>query len=478
MKAQLKVSSNGLEAYVTVSPEENEEISKDQILSYLQANGIVYGILEESIEDLVKKKTFGVPVLIAMGKEPVNGEDGQILMIQPEKRESSEQTKDKIDLRELPSRTRQIVKAGQEIAEIIQPTAGTEGRNVFGRSLNPKPGKPAQLKLGKNVKLSEDGTKVVASVDGILSARTDGSIDVNEVLVIKGDVDYATGNIDFPGEVQISGDVKPGFSVKAKGNITVNGVIEAATVISFEGSVNALGIKGREKGIVKAKEDIIAKFLENAIVEAGRSVTVNGPITNSQVRAGIEVKATGNKGIIAGGSIAAGFIVEAEEIGSSLGIKTLIEIGFDPQVRDQIKLIQGKLELDRENLSKLVNIYRNIKAIMEKNQGQLPPDKMEVYKKVGQTMINLRNTIEMNEKQLQELESQIRERFSRAKVIARKILHPGVEVIIFEKKFYSDKSIERAVVLIENQEIRLGGYSGDTQVNPQTKRDDMGKLQA
>lgn len=467
MRAQLKVSSNGLEAYVNVSPEENEEVSKDQIISYLQTNGIVYGILEEAIEDLVNKKTFGIPVLVALGKEPVDGEDGQILMIQPEKHESSEQTKGKIDLRELPSRTRQIVKAGQEIAEIIQPTPGTEGRNVFGRSLNPKPGKPAQLKLGKNVKLSEDGSKVIATVDGILVARTDGSIDVNEVLVIKGDVDYATGNIDFPGEVQISGDIKPGFSVKAKGNITVNGVIEAATVISFEGSVSALGIKGREKGIVKAKEDVTARFLENAIIEAGKSVVVNGPITNSQIRAGLEVKATGNKGIIAGGSIVAGFIVEAEEIGSPLGIKTLIEIGFDPQARDQIKLIQGKLELDRENLSKLVNIYRTMKAMMEKNQGQLPPDKMEVYRKVGQTMINLRNTIEVNEKQLQELQSQIKEKFSRAKVIARKILHPGVEVIIFEKKFYSDRSIEKAVILIENQEIRLGGYSVDTQITPQ-----------
>ncbi len=465
MKVQVKVSNNGLEAYVTVSAQENEEVSKDQIISHLQANGIVYGILEGAIEDLVKKRIFDTPVLVAMGEEPVNGEDGQILMIQPEKYESSDQIKDKIDLRELPSRTRQIVKAGQVVAEIIQPTGGIEGRNVFGRSLNPKPGRPAQLKLGKNVKLSEDGTKVIATVDGILVARADGSIDVNEVLVIKGDVDYATGNIDFPGEVQVSGDVKPGFTVKAKGNITINGVVEAATVISFEGSVSALGIKGREKGIVKAKEDVMAKFLENAIIEAGRSVVVNGPITNSQVRAGLEVRATGNKGIIVGGSIVAGFTVEAEEIGSPLGVKTVIEIGFDPQARDQIKLIRGQLELDRENLSKLVNIYRSMKTLMEKNQGQLPPDKMEIYKKVGQTMINLRNTIEMNEKQLRELEAHIREKFSRSKVVARKVLHPGVEVVIFEKKFYSDKRFEKVVILMENHEIRLGGYSGDTQVD-------------
>ncbi len=464
MKAQVKVSSNGLEAYVTVSADENEEITRDQIISQLQANGIVYGILEEAIDDLIKKKTFSIPVLVALGKEPINGEDGQVVMIQQEKQDLTEQVKNRVDLRELPSRARQIVKAGQEIAEIIPPTPGTEGKNVFGRSLNPKPGKPPQLKLGKNVKLSEDGKKIIAAVDGMLIAKADGLIDVNEVLIIKGDVDYATGNIDFPGEVQISGDVKPGFSVKAKGNISISGVIEAATVISYEGSVSALGIKGREKGIVKAKEDVVAKFLENAIVEAGQSVIVNGPITNSQIKSAVEVKATGNKGMIAGGMIVAGFAVEAEEIGSPLGIRTTIEIGFDPQTREEIKVIRAKLELDKENLTKLVNIYRTLKALMEKNQGQLPPDKMEIYKKVGQSMINLRNTIEMNEKQLQELEAQIKEKLTRAKVIARKILHPGVEVTIFEKRFYADRTLEKVIVLVENQEIRLGGYSSDSQV--------------
>ncbi|MGJ8454840.1 DUF342 domain-containing protein [Pseudothermotoga sp. U03pept] len=464
MKAQVKVSSNGLEAYVTVSADENEEITRDQIISQLQANGIVYGILEEAIDDLIKKKTFSIPVLVALGKEPINGEDGQVVMIQQEKQDLTEQVKNRVDLRELPSRARQIVKAGQEIAEIIPPSPGTEGKNVFGRSLNPKPGKPPQLKLGKNVKLSEDGKKIIAAVDGMLIAKADGLIDVNEVLIIKGDVDYATGNIDFPGEVQISGDVKPGFSVKAKGNISISGVIEAATVISYEGSVSALGIKGREKGIVKAKEDVVAKFLENAIVEAGQSVIVNGPITNSQIKSAVEVKATGNKGMIAGGMIVAGFAVEAEEIGSPLGIRTTIEIGFDPQTREEIKVIRAKLELDKENLTKLVNIYRTLKALMEKNQGQLPPDKMEIYKKVGQSMINLRNTIEMNEKQLQELEAQIKEKLTRAKVIARKILHPGVEVTIFEKRFYADRTLEKVIVLVENQEIRLGGYSSDSQV--------------
>jgi len=43
-----------------------------------------------------------------------------------------------------------------------------------------------------------------------------GTIEVSEYLEIEGDVDYNTGNIEFPGIVIIKGDVKPGFVVRAK----------------------------------------------------------------------------------------------------------------------------------------------------------------------------------------------------------------------------------------------------------------------
>jgi len=232
MKVQVKVSQDAMEAHMIVSAEANEEISKEDLLSQLKSHGVVYGIMEDAIENIVKSKIFDKPVLVAVGKKPVDGKDGQVVIIRSEQTEGGQSVADrgKIDLRELPSRMRTIVRTGQTVAEIIPPTEGKEGWNVLGRVLKPKPGKPPQLKLGRNVRLVEDGKKVVAAVDGILIAAADGTIDVNEVLNVQGDVDYSTGNIDFPGEVQIKGDVKPGFTVKAKGDVVVGGVIEAATV--------------------------------------------------------------------------------------------------------------------------------------------------------------------------------------------------------------------------------------------------------
>lgn len=465
MKVQVKVSQDGLEAHMIVSADPNEEISKEELLSQLKAHGVVYGIMEDAIENIAKSKILDRPVLVAVGKKPVDGKDGQIVILKPEGVEEEQTATDKgrIDLRELPKRMRTIVKSGQPIAEIIPPTEGEEGRNVLGRVLKPKPGKPAQFKLGRNVRLVEDGKKIVSAAEGILIATADGTIDVNEVLNVTGDVDYSTGNIDFPGEVHIKGDVKPGFSVKAKGDVLVGGVIEAATVVSFEGSISSLGIKGREKGMVKAKEDVQARFIENAIVEAGKRVIVQGPITNSQIKAKEEVIAKGNKGVIVGGTISAGYYVEAEEIGSELAVRTHVEVGMEPEERERMKLLKAQLELDRENLNKLVNVYKTLKELMDRNQGRLPPDKIELFRRVGQSLINLRNNVEVLEKELEEIQKNMRQKYAVAKVVARKTMHPGVEVCIFDKRYYNERAIQKVVILIENEEIRVGGYSGGSE---------------
>lgn len=464
MKIQLNVSSDGLEAHIVLTGEPSEKVTEEQILEELKAAGITYGILLNSIKQLVEKPVFNTPILVAAGKKPVDGKDGQIILTAgSHKEEVSEEGVSKagrINLKELPRRARCIVKAGQEIAEIIPPAEGEEGKNVFGVVLKPKPGKAAPVKLGSNVKLSEDGRKILATNDGMLVARPEGLIEVSEVLLVKGNVDYSTGNIEFPGEVHIKGDVKPDFVVKAKRNIVVEGIIEAATVVSFEGSVNAGGIKGREKGYVKAKSGVKSKFVENVTVEADGDIEITGPVTNSTLSTKTSVVVTSDKGVIAGGSITAGFAVEAEEIGSPLGVRTRVEIGIDPEVRQRTKVLRGKLTLDRENLEKLAKIYRTFKQVMEQTNGNLPKDKLEAYRKVVQSLINLRSSVEECERELEQLRAKMKEKVGSAKVVARRMLHAGVEIVILDKRYYVEKPLKKAVITLKNGEIAIGGYDG------------------
>lgn len=48
------------------------------------------------------------------------------------------------------------------------------------------------------------------------------------LFYVYGDVDFNVGNIDFLGDVHISGDVREDFVVHATGTVTVDGLVEGA----------------------------------------------------------------------------------------------------------------------------------------------------------------------------------------------------------------------------------------------------------
>ena len=58
------------------------------------------------------------------------------------------------------------------------------------------------------------------------------SAKVSNTLEIDQNVDFSTGNIDFPGNVIVHRSVKDCFTVKARDDIEVRGLIEAATLIA------------------------------------------------------------------------------------------------------------------------------------------------------------------------------------------------------------------------------------------------------
>lgn len=65
-------------------------------------------------------------------------------------------------------------------------------------------------------------------------------VSVNHHLPVNGDVGVETGNIDFNGSISIRGTVQTGFSVIAKGDISIEGpegVSGAKLIKSIDGDV-------------------------------------------------------------------------------------------------------------------------------------------------------------------------------------------------------------------------------------------------
>jgi uncharacterized protein (DUF342 family) len=67
--------------------------------------------------------------------------------------------------------------------------------------------------------------------------RLGNLICVSSIYIAEGGVNFKTGNIDYDGDVLVRGDVLPGFTVSADGNINIEGAVEAATITSRNGSI-------------------------------------------------------------------------------------------------------------------------------------------------------------------------------------------------------------------------------------------------
>ncbi len=74
---------------------------------------------------------------------------------------------------------------------------------------------------------------IYANVNGQVSI-IDNRIHVLDVYEVNESISMKIGNIDFPGKIVIRGDVPTGFTIKAEGDISIFGLVEAATIIARE----------------------------------------------------------------------------------------------------------------------------------------------------------------------------------------------------------------------------------------------------
>lgn len=322
---------NNLTAWLLIYPPvgEGAGVDRDMLEQSLRENGVQFGINEELLNSLPgnKNRYFHLH-LIAQGKPPVHGEDGYVadMFSRTVKRQAKMNESGKIDYTEL--NLIQNVNKGEIICRIFPPTLGEPGRSTLGQEIPQRNGKQAVVPCGRNTVLSEDGSCLVAALTGRVefSGR---SFQVKPVLEIKGNVDYSTGNINFVGDVDIQGDICSGFNVKALGNITVNGVVEACKV-EAGGDITLLkGVKGDMQAVIQAHRSVYAKYLESCTVYA-REDLQSDCIINCNVYSDGSVHVDSGRGVIIGGKIRAANSVNARTVGSKAECHTFIGLGGMP----------------------------------------------------------------------------------------------------------------------------------------------------
>lgn len=422
------MSQDKMQATARFYPPSNnaQEMDKAEILRDISYQGIKYGLIENAIDEFVKNREYCKDYVIALGQNVVEGIDAEITYhfnLTPNARPKLNED-GSVDFHKLENING--VTEGMLLATLTKETQGTPGRDVCGAEIKPRAVTAKRLVAGKNTFLKNNDTELVSGVSGHVFFDMDGRVSVSNIYEIKGDVDTATGDIDYEGDVIIHGNVRTGFSIYATGDVEIDGVVEAANIVAGGKIIIKRGIQGMTKGTLKARGNILCRFIESAVVMSGGSIEADA-IMHSKVSAREEIHVAGKKGLIVGGYVRAGRMIESMTIGSPMGSSTSLEVGSDPQLQEQIK----KLEDESKRLTAEERKIRQVIEAMKvkKARGQLTPDRMNILQKAAVDYEAVRKRIATVEKELASCYEQTDEADG-ACIKARKTVYSGVKLMI------------------------------------------------
>ena len=320
---EVSVNPNHTAAFMSFSRPENGgmDITVEKVMAALDEKNVSYGILRDDIELAVEQKRYEENICVAKWDMPQDGVNGSIKYFYNIESHAApvENEHGIVDYKNL-GVVRNIT-AGTPIAAITLPTEGEPGKDITGRVVMQKKGVAVKVNVGKGTSLINDGKEIIAAIDGNLVYKN-GAFQVDETLVINGDVDVSSGNIDFIGAVTIKGSVFEGFRVTSKRDININGSVNGAE-LSADGNIN---IKiGSINSQIECKGDVKLGFCENTKIRAEGNVE-SASFVGGEVFADKKIIASG-KGVIMGGKYTALDGIEASVIGSEKYAKTLITLG-------------------------------------------------------------------------------------------------------------------------------------------------------
>ena len=218
------------------------------------------------------------------------------------------------------------VTANDVLGVLFAPGEGTDGRDVCGRTIAARRGRKLALQPDQSVQVEADGS-IRALKDGVLSlARL--KIAVVDALEVSGAVDFSTGNIDFVGSVKVADGVRDNFTLKASGDVTVRGLVEAADVIVGGDCTCERGIAARGSGHLLVDGSVETAYLNGVQGRVRGSVAVDREIVGCELVIGGDLRVA--RGAIVGGLLVIGGTVRADTIGTEGGAKTVLRLGGLP----------------------------------------------------------------------------------------------------------------------------------------------------
>ncbi|MBQ7765536.1 MAG: DUF342 domain-containing protein [Lachnospiraceae bacterium] len=399
----LEFRAGNMEAYLTVEIP-NGTIEHETLMDFLREKNIKKGILDTVLERICNSGYEAGPILIAQGKIPLKGEDGRYEYffrtdVQKKPKVLEDGSTDYKDIEWF-----EVVREGQKIAYYHEAKEGIDGYDVLGNVIKGRKGTEKRVLRGKGFRLEEDKKTYTALYNGMIRLEDEELSVVNHLEL--DEINMTTGNIFFDGSLHIRGNVSSGMTVKATGDIVIDGNVEVA-VIETEGSVMLKkGMNSSGLGTVKAGKNIVSRFFDATKVMADGNIEVEKCL-NSQLYA---------KGIITSTKIFAGGVASSESgfylnnVGNHAGLKTVLKVQINEAARNDYQNILFNIKDVARQLEVLSRTYGEL---MEKYSAQ-ERSEMELFQKVE-------NAVFLKQKQLdkmKELEKKLKRMIDKEKLVS------------------------------------------------------------
>ena len=330
--------------------------------SYLSKIDISTYILKYKIDMKMVDKEMkleipaGEPIILVSGRPPEESVDASVeILVETEMKQSNIDEEGKIDYREInhfPS-----VSKDELLARKKQAIRGKDGADIFANPILSRVPKDILLKNGfHTTTILKDGVlHYYSTEDGRIEFKN-GILSVFDQLVIAGDVDFNSGNINTKVNVHINGSVRTGFSIKTEKSVFIKGTVEDNCIIEAGGDlvVNG-GISGQMNNIA-VQGNMSVKFIE------GGNVFVKGHLSVHRFLMGVNLICQGTvsvmgaginlneKGAIIDCSIYLKGLLYCPTIGNDVGQETHIFFGFDKVLNSKIKNLEEAIQKIKQSI--------------------------------------------------------------------------------------------------------------------------------
>ena len=411
------ISEDEMEAYLTCH-KRPKNASSDVIMEELKRQGVTKGIDKDAIEQTLKQVAENKPMKIASVRPAEDGKDGWYeYFFRTEVVRTPKHLEDgSVDYQNI--EWFETVKENQKLVYYHKAGNGTFGYTVTGLLLKPHKGKELPMLRGSGYILEDDGQTYRSMMNGRIELRE------NQLIISRlfefDEITMATGNVDVDGNVHIKGHVGSRTVVRATGDIVIDGFVESAVIESGGNIVLRNGVNASNQGLIYAKEKIVGRFFETAIVKCDGDIHADYSM-DSQIYAKGKIVFSGSKGLLIGGQVEAQKGLSAYNIGNSAGSLTVIQFGTSRETR----------KLAREQQEQMADIRREIEIFTksyEDFQKKYSPEVlngMELYLKLENAIYTKENEFKQLRKEHDLLNKEIKES-DLADVRVRGYLYEGV----------------------------------------------------